>query len=209
MPNPFSIPEIVNPAVAVPTVTASTPIALGKKYHYVRLTVRSKLGRDTTKEVVRHPGAVVIVPVLPDGRIVLIKVYRLTVQRWLYECCAGTIERPSTPQGTFLEGEAPALCAARELIEETGYQAGQLRPIHTYLTTPGLTDEVMHAFLATDLKHVGQKLEEDEHILVEAIEPDRVLRMIDEGQIVDAKSMLALLLAHRQGHLTVPANPKA
>jgi ADP-ribose pyrophosphatase len=93
------------------------------------------------------------------------------------------------------------VCAGRELIEETGYRAANIRSLGWFYTTPGLTDERMHAFAATGLVHVGQDLEDDETIDVEAVEPARVLGMIGSGEMRDAKSMLAVLLADRAGLL--------
>ena len=174
----------------MPVVTARDLLHKGKKFDFERLTVRHPSGRTVQREVVRHPGAVVIVPLLPNGHIVLIRVFRIALNRMSIECCAGTIERTAT--GT---GEPPAACAARELIEETGYRAGTLTPIEPFLTSPGLSDELMHPFVATGLTHVGQRLEEDEHIEVFDVPAAEALAMVARAEISDAKSMLALLLA--------------
>lgn len=173
----------------LPQILARTLIHKGRKFSFEALTVRQPSGREMTREIVRHPGAVVIVPVLPDGRVVLIRVFRISLGRLSLECCAGTLEA----------SEDPAHCAARELIEETGYRAGKLAPLATYFTSPGLSDEAMHAFVATDLTHVGQDLEEDEHIEVELVSGPEALARVDRGELTDAKSMIALLLAERRG----------
>lgn len=109
----------------------------------------------------------------------------------LWELPAGTLEPP----------EPPEQCAARELIEETGYRAATLRPLGRFYTTPGMTDELMWAFIATGLEQIGQALEADEDLTVEAMEPRRVLAMMDRGDLLDAKTMLSLLLAQRLGLL--------
>jgi ADP-ribose pyrophosphatase len=187
-----------------PIAVALEPILQGAKYDYVR--VRARAGdRTLEREVVRHPGAVVVVPILNDGRIVLIRNYRLALAadggpgQWLWECCAGTIERSRGPNGQFAGGEPPEACAARELIEETGYRADAISPLGSFWTTPGLTNERMYAFLATGLTQVGQRLEQDEFIRVEAFSPRAVRQMIDHGELCDAKSMLAYLLALGKG----------
>ncbi|MFN0012649.1 MAG: NUDIX hydrolase [Phycisphaerales bacterium] len=177
----------------LPQVLSRETLHKGKKFDFERLTVRQPSGRTMQREVVRHPGAVVIVPVLPSGRVVLIRVFRIALERMSIECCAGTIEP---------RGEDPAACAARELIEETGYRAGTLAPLGAFNTSPGLSDELMHPFVATSLTHVGQHLEEDEHIEVFDVAATEAFRMIEVGDIRDAKSMLALLLARARGHLT-------
>lgn len=176
----------------LPVVLSREVLHHGKKFDFERLTVRQSSGKQMQREIVRHPGAVVIVPVLPDGRVVLIEVFRISLERMSTECCAGTIEP---------RGEPPMACAARELIEETGYKAGSLKPLGTFYTSPGMSDELMHAFLATGLEHVGQDLEEDERIDVKIVAARAALEMIDRGEIADGKSILALLLAARAGHL--------
>lgn len=163
----------------------------GRKFDFEMVNVRLPSGRSVEREVVRHPGAVVIVPVLGTGEVALIRNFRISLGATLYECPAGTLEPP----------EAPEACAARELIEETGYRAATLLPLGWFYTTPGLTDEKMFAFVARDLSPVGQDLEDDECITVSPVPMDEAFRMIDRGEICDAKSMLALMLAQRRGLL--------
>jgi len=174
-----------------PTVARRTTLHKGRKFDFELVTTEVAPGRTLTREVVRHPGAVLILPVLPDGRIVLIRNRRIAVDAWLYELPAGTLE----------PGEDPADCARRELEEETGYRAQRMDPLVTFYTTPGLTDEKMRAFVATGLTSVGQALEEDENIEVHPTPIPDVLAMIDRGELVDGKSILALLLALRRGLL--------
>lgn len=167
----------------------------GAKFSFERVLVRrgstgagAEGAATLWREMVRHPGAVCILPILeePPGRaptLVLIRNHRFTVGRELWELPAGTIE----------PGEAPAACAPRELEEETGYAAREIRALGTFLTTPGMTDEHMHAFVARGLTPVGQRLEADETIVAEAMGLDEVWRMIDRGELVDAKSMVTLM----------------
>lgn len=201
-PNPFA----AHVSSGLPILTHRT-IHHGRKFDFEMVRIERAGRKPIDREMVRHPGAVVVVPILPDGRIVLIRNTRWALSskhadgtssgpEVLWECCAGTIEK--LPGGGT---EDPALCAPRELIEETGYRAGKLTSLGWFYTTPGMTDERMHAFAATDLVHVGQKLEEDESIQVESLTVARVWEMIDSGELRDAKSMLAIMLAARRGLL--------
>ncbi len=164
----------------------------GSKFDFEQVTTRTSSGAIVTREVVRHPGAVVIVPILGDGRLALIRNYRVAVGKKVWELPAGTID----------PGEEPNVCASRELVEETGYEAGELTPLGAFFTTPGMTDELMHAFAATDLREVGQKLEEGEDIELRLVPTAEAIGMIDSGELADGKSMVAILLAERRGLLS-------
>lgn len=158
----------------------------GVKFDVERRRVPTGDGGTALREVVLHPGAVVVLPILDDGRIVMIRNHRFAVEETLWELCAGTLE----------EGESPAETAARELVEETGYRAERLEPLTTFYTSPGICDERMYAFVAKGLTEVGQELEEGERIEVEVVRYERVLEMVASGDVQDAKSMVALLLYH-------------
>lgn len=141
-----------------------------------------------SREVVIHPGAVLIVPVLPDGRVVMIHNYRFSVERELLELPAGTLESP----------EPPIECAVRELEEETGYVAESIEPLAAYYTTPGFTNELMYAFVATGLTATQQRLEGTEQIRVEPMPLAEALRAASDGRIMDAKTIAALFLYHHR-----------
>ncbi len=164
----------------------------GRRIDVVEIDVLDPKGRKVKREVVDHPGAVVILPLLDNGDVVLIRNERYVVQQTLWELPAGTID----------EGEAPEACAERELEEETGYRAGKLEPLFDCFSTPGFSNEILHIFLAENLHHVGQSLEEMEKIDVEPLHLDVALKMIREGIIRDAKTIAALLFfyAYRQKH---------
>ncbi len=147
-------------------------------------------GHRTKREVIVHPGSVVVLPLLDDGKtILLIRNYRYAVRKYLYELPAGTLEK----------GEDPINCAGRELQEEVGHLATRLKSIGSFYASPGITSEKMYAFLATGLKKTVQKLEEGEDIEVTPTTIDEALRMIDTGEIEDGKTIAALLMYLRMG----------
>ncbi len=147
-------------------------------------------GREATREVVVHPGAVSIVAMLPSDRVVLINQYRYATGEELVEIPAGTME----------VGEDPIDTARRELEEETGYRAKRLELRATYYTTPGFSNELMYLYQASELTLEEQRLDNDEAIEVSVIHCEQALRMVQEGRIRDAKTIVGLLtvLAWRQ-----------
>lgn len=158
--------------------------------------IRVGPGEQGLRHIIRHPGAAVILPLREvetgEGtmqRIVAIRNFRVAPGVELLELPAGTLEPP----------EAPEVTAARELEEETGYSAATLRLLGRFYTTPGMTDELMWAYVATGLTPIGQRLEPDEDIRVEEFSPRGLLDAMDRGELVDGKSMLCLLLALRLG----------
>jgi ADP-ribose pyrophosphatase len=156
-----------------------------RKFEVFRRPIRTSGGEERTYEIIAHPGAVVMLPLLDGGRkVVLIRNYRYAVERELWELPAGTLDRP---------GEDPIAAAARELEEETGYQAGVLRPLGRFYTSPGILTELIRAFVASDLKKTQQRLEATEQIRVEVVDFAESIRMIRDGRIEDAKTIVTLL----------------
>ena len=139
-------------------------------------------GKPVSRDVVVHPGSVVMLPILGDGRLVMIRNYRYAIEQELWELPAGTRE----------PNESPIETARRELEEETGYRAGRVSPLAEYYTSPGILTERMHAFLATELTLVGQGLEDSEQISVELIEPAEARRKLIAGEFPDGKTVAAL-----------------
>ncbi len=138
------------------------------------------------REIVVHPGAVLVLPLLTATEVVLIHNYRYAVDRELLELPAGTLD----------PGEDPAACAARELEEETGYRAGRLEPMGEFYTTPGFTDERMWCFVAHELKRTAQCLDAGERIRPEVVPLTRAIEWIRDGRIVDGKTIALLLRYH-------------
>lgn len=147
-------------------------------------TVMLPNGRESTREVIKHPGAVGILPVLENGSMVFVKQYRYPVGTVLYEIPAGKLEL----------GENPDECAPRELSEETGYIAKEWKHLTSIVTTPGFTDEIIHMYLAKGLTKAEQHTDEDEFIDVAIFSPEQVKKMVLEKDIFDAKTLSALLL---------------
>lgn len=141
------------------------------------------------RQIVRHPGAVTILPMVDDEHLCLIRNYRVSVDEILIELPAGTREPDESPEAT----------AHRELIEETGYQAGSLVLLHEFLLSPGILDERMVLFLATDLRVVGTNREVGEEIENLVVPFADAINMIRDGRIQDAKTMVGIL-AYQQFH---------
>lgn len=154
-------------------------------------------GRRAALAVLVHPGAAAVVPFLDDRRIVLLRQYRYAAGGTIWEVPAGKLDA----------GEDPAACAARELEEETGYRAGRLVRTGEILTTPGFTDERIHLFCAFSLEAGRQAHDAHEVIESRVVELDRALEMIARGEIVDAKTIVALHHAQRIARTVGPSNP--
>jgi ADP-ribose pyrophosphatase len=157
----------------------------------VEQALRLPSGRTVVRQVVKHPGAVVIIPQLEDSRLVLIAQYRFAVGATLLEFPAGTLE----------PGEEPLHCARRELIEETGYRADHWRALGIMYPSPGYCDERQHLFVASGLVPDHAAGDEDEVIDVKELTVREVERAIADGTLVDAKSIAAYARAKLQGVL--------
>ena len=144
-------------------------------------------GLRTKREVITHPGSVVVLPVLPDGRIVMIQQYRHATKQYLWELVAGRME----------PGEDPKEAAARELAEETGYKAKRLKVFLDVFPTPGFLEERMFLLLASDVVEGQASPEEDEKIISAIYEPAKLEQMIERGELHDAKSVAGLLYYFR------------
>lgn len=153
------------------------------RFRVERLRTRLPDGRWFDREVVRHPGAVVLLPLLEDGRVVLLRNYRPTIGRELIELPAGTCEPPETPIET----------AYRELAEETGYTAGRLDPLISIYPSPGILDERMHVFIARELIPGPPRLDASEHLQTLIANWDQIAAMLAEKRIEDAKTLAVLL----------------
>lgn len=154
-----------------------------QRFSVVRESHTTPDGREIARDIVRHPGAVAILPLLDDGRVCLIQNQRASVGQTLIELPAGTLE----------PGEDPAVAAARELTEETGYRARRIELLAVFFMSPGILDEKMHVYVATGLTAGDQRLEPDEAIVPLRASWNAVLTMLRDGRIQDAKTIAALL----------------
>lgn len=142
-------------------------------------------GRRFTLGVLQHPGACCVVPLLSDGRVVMLRQYRYAVGETLWEVPAGKLD----------PGEELEVCARRELEEETGYIAGELISLGSIYPTPGFCDERIHLYIARDLRPGTQALAANESLQCEPMRFDDAVAMAESGEITDAKTVIALLRA--------------
>lgn len=142
-------------------------------------------GETSKREIVKHPGAVAVLAITEENKIVLVRQYRKALERVLVEIPAGKLEK----------GEAPLETAKRELEEETGYVCEKMEPLHSFYTSPGFADELVHIFLAKGLtkKSEKQMLDDDEFVDVLEVTLEEALKMVEDKQIYDAKTIYALL----------------
>ena len=167
-----------------PEFIDSKKIFAGRVFDVTVDTVREH-GQTYERDVVRHPGSAVILPVFDDGTIALVKQYRHPAVKYLLEL----------PAGTLNDRERPEVGAARELEEELGLVAGRMEKLSEFFISPGFLSEKMWLYLATDLRETQQRLEEDEAIEIVRLSIDRALQMITDNEIEDAKTIIGLLLA--------------
>lgn len=164
-------------------ILSSRVIYTGAVFGIRRDDVLEPSGVRATREVVTHPGSVVVLPVLPDGRILLIRQYRHATRQYLWELVAGRMD----------PGETPRKAAARELIEETGYRAKRFRIFLDVFPTPGFLEERMFILLAEGLTEGTAEPEDDEIITSRAYTPKQLEEMIRRGGLRDAKSIAGIL----------------
>lgn len=154
-------------------------------------TFTSPEGSTFERDVVHHPGAVSIVPLLDDGRVVLVRQYRAALDAQLLEIPAGKRD---------VADEPPEVTAARELEEEVGLRAGRLELLAEFHNSPGFSDEHSFTFLATGLTEVAHDRQgpEEQHLTIERVSIDDVPDLIADGRLTDAKTIIGLLLALRR-----------
>src|SRR5215203_4949573 len=156
----------------------------GKKVRLEVHHLEDEEGKRSQREVVAHPGAVCVLPLFPNETVLLIRNRRYAVGQILLELPAGTLEK----------NEDPINCAGRELLEETGYLAGRLKPLGNFYSSPGILSEKMYAYAAYDLEQSNQALEEGEEIELNPVPYGEAIEMIRDGRINDGKTIATLLM---------------
>jgi len=144
-------------------------------------------GKKSTREIVEHYGAIAVVAINELNEVIMVRQYRKPVESVILEIPAGRIE----------SGEEVEACAQRELMEEIGYYADELIPLIDFYSTPGFSTEKMHIFLATQLKRKKKSADDDENIQIEQIPFEEAVEKVYKGEIVDAKTIIGLLIAYR------------
>ncbi|WP_400242129.1 NUDIX domain-containing protein [Niallia sp. JL1B1071] len=141
-------------------------------------------GKTSTRELVKHPGAVAVIAITDDNKLVMVEQYRKPLEKVIVEIPAGKLEK----------GEDPALCARRELEEETGYDCKSLELVSSFYTSPGFADEIIHVYVAKGLtkKEDAAGLDEDEFVNVLEITLDEALEFIKKQRIFDAKTIFGV-----------------
>lgn len=139
-------------------------------------------GHPRTREVIRHPGGVVVLGILEDGRIPFVRQHRYPMNRFLLELPAGKLD----------PGEEPRESARREMEEETGFLAESLELVSSFYTSPGFCDELLHCYYSDKLRPTARRLDEDEEIELEFHTLEDALVLAEQGEIVDGKTLLAL-----------------
>ncbi|MBI5933631.1 MAG: NUDIX hydrolase [Chloroflexi bacterium] len=163
----------------------SETLLKGRAFAIRRDLMKTPDGRETKFDIIEHGGSVVLVPLDADGNLLFVRQYRHAAGADLLELPAGTLD----------EGEPPEVCAAREIREETGFAAGKLEKLGDFYLAPGYSTEFMSVFLATELTHNPLEADADEFLSLERIPVAEAFKMAEQGQMPDAKSLAALLLA--------------
>lgn len=157
----------------------------GRAFRIRRDYLKTPDGRETKFEIIEHGGSVILIPVDEDGNVLFVRQYRHAAGKDLLELPAGT-----------RDGDEPfEECAAREIREETGMEAGKLEKMGEFYLAPGYSTEFMVVYLATELRHNPLEADDDEFLQVEKIPVREAIEKAERGEVPDAKSLAALLLA--------------
>lgn len=163
----------------------SETLLQGRAFKVKRDYLKTPNGEETKLEIIEHGGSVVLVPIDNDGNLLLVRQYRHAAEQDLLELPAGTRD----------EEEPFEECAAREIREETGMEAGKLQKVGDFYLAPGYSTEFMAVFLATELRHNPLQADFDEFLQVEKIPAKKAVELFQSGEVLDAKSLAAWLLA--------------
>lgn len=163
----------------------SETLLKGRAFLIRRDTLKTPDGNETKLDIIEHGGSVVIVPIDNEGNLLFVRQYRHAAGMDLLELPAGTLEK----------NEYPDVCAAREIREETGFAADKIEKIGDFYLAPGYSTEFMHVYLAQELRYDPLEADADEFLSVEKLPFAEAIQMAERGEMPDAKSLAALLLA--------------
>ncbi|MCX7843202.1 MAG: NUDIX hydrolase [Clostridia bacterium] len=144
-------------------------------------------GKTAKRDIVLHPGGAFVIPINENGEVYMVRQFRKPLEAFSLELPAGKLD----------QGEDPAECAKRELREETGLRAAQIRHVLSFNTTPGFCNELLHMYVATGLEEGESCTDEDEFLSTEKYKVDELLAMVLKGEITDAKSIIGILMADK------------
>ena len=153
-----------------------------RNFKVARITLQNDEGKEFKRELIEHPGAACVIPMLDDDTVLMVEQWRVGARKWMIEIPAGTLE----------DGEDPMACAARELEEETGYKAGKLEHLFTMYPSPGILDEKMFIFMARDLTKTQTNFDEDEQIVTKPMSFRELRIQLKANNIKDGKTIAAL-----------------
>ncbi len=156
-------------------------------------TVTMPSGKIAKREIVEHKGAVCVVPIKSDGKIVFVRQFRKPTEEALLELPAGGLEKD----------ESPEFCAQRELMEECGLRAATMTPLFECFLAPGYSTELMYGFLGEDLSEESAEADEDENVIVEEYSLHEALQLLDDGKIRDAKTICGILAYYRKTQISI------
>lgn len=166
-----------------PKLLETTKIYDGKVFDVTRARIEDN-GLVYEREIINHHGSAVVLPLHSNGDITLVKQYRHAAREYLLEIPAGTVEK----------GESPEQCAHREIEEETGFKAAEMKKISEFYVSPGFLTEKMHLYVASDLNKTRQNLDDDENIDLVTMHLDEALALVNDGTIEDAKTIIGILI---------------
>lgn len=170
------------------TVSTET-IYQGKVIQLQLDEVRLPNGKIASREIVRHPGAVAVMAITPENKMIFVRQFRKPLDKTILEIPAGKLEK----------AEDPLDCAKRELLEETGYQAEQMNFVHKFYTSPGFADELLFIYEGVNLTAGAAKPDEDEFVDLVELTLDEAFERMETGEIIDAKTILAVYYWQNKG----------
>ncbi|RXT13824.1 NUDIX domain-containing protein [Ammoniphilus sp. CFH 90114] len=139
-------------------------------------------GKLAKREIVRHPGAVAVIAITPENRMIMVRQFRKPLEKTILEIPAGKLEK----------GEEPLVCAERELIEETGYRAEEMKFVSSFYTSPGFANEIIHIYEASGLESGDAQPDQDEFVDLVEVTLEQAFEYIQSGDIIDAKTIFAI-----------------